>query len=124
MKRVREYSLAYLIGALGYTVLEILWRGYTHWSMTITGGACFLGFHIMNRKCRRAPLFKRCLFGCGIITALELIVGCVVNLIFKMKVWDYSGNRFNILGQICLGYSVLWFLLCIPLNKISKAISR
>ena len=30
-----------------------------------------------------------------------------------MNVWDYSGFPLNIMGQVCLLYSVLWGLLSI-----------
>ena len=31
----------FLIGGALYNLIEILWRGYTHWSMFIVGGLCF-----------------------------------------------------------------------------------
>jgi len=90
----------------------VLWRGYTHWSMFFVGGICFLfiGFiHTASRRC----LFIRC-FMCSLaITLTELISGYLVNLVLKMNVWDYSGYPYNLKGQICLLYSVLWGLLSI-----------
>ena len=44
------------------------------------------------------------------ITALEFVTGCVVNLWLGWGVWDYSGLPGNIMGQICLQYTVLWVL--------------
>ena len=35
--------LIFSIGACGYGLIEILWRGYTHWSMLGAGGLSFLG---------------------------------------------------------------------------------
>lgn len=49
--------------------------------------------------------------GAIIITALEFIVGVIVNLILKWNIWDYSMLPFNILGQISLPFSLIWFLL-------------
>ena len=37
-KRLREYLGLFLLGAAGYSLLEVLWRGYTHWTMGVTGG--------------------------------------------------------------------------------------
>ena len=31
-------ALLLLAGALGYGLLEISWRGWTHWSMLLSGG--------------------------------------------------------------------------------------
>ena len=54
---------------------------------------------------------KQMAIGAIIITALEFIVGVIVNLILKWNIWDYSMLPFNILGQISLPFSLIWFLL-------------
>lgn len=41
-------------------------------------------------------------------------VGCIVNLWLGWDVWDYSGMVFNILGQVCLAYWMLWVALSLP----------
>ena len=46
-----------------------------------------------------------------IITVLELITGFIVNIWLKMDIWDYSHLPYNFKGQICLLYSVFWFLI-------------
>ena len=38
----KEASVIFVVGEIGYSLLEILWRGYTHWTMSLTGGLCFL----------------------------------------------------------------------------------
>ena len=106
----------FLIGAIGYSIIEILWRGYTHWTMSLTGGICFLLIYMIFTKYNYMPIIAKCLLGTAVITTMELIVGCVVNLYLKWNVWDYSGYHYQLFGQICLFYSVMWFLLCIPLS--------
>ena len=32
----------FLIGSFGYGSLELLWRGFTHWTMALTGGLAYL----------------------------------------------------------------------------------
>ena len=54
------------------------------------------------------PLVVKCLFGAITITVLEFIAGCIVNLWLGWGVWDYSGMMFNLFGQICLPFSLLW----------------
>ena len=51
-------------------------------------------------------------------TILELVTGFVMEKVFKHKWWDYSGERFNLGGYICLKFSVIWGLACVALVKI------
>ncbi len=111
---------AFSIGASGYPLIEILYRGSSHWTMSITGGLCFLFFHRFNRKHFNTKWWKKCFVGTFIITSMELVVGLIVNRLLGMKVWDYSDQPHNFMGQICLLYSTFWFLLSIPLCGISK----
>ncbi len=37
-----EYICVFLSGGIIYSFIEVAWRGYTHWSMTIAGGICFI----------------------------------------------------------------------------------
>ena len=112
MRKLTEWMTVFLIGGALYSMLEILWRGYTHWSMTITGGICFAALYALHVYGTAMPFFLRCLLGAVSITAAELAAGCIVNLWLGWEVWDYSGVRGNLLGQICLPFSVLWLLLC------------
>ena len=111
--------MIFSIGAVLYTVTEILWRGHSHWTMTITGGLCALLIHLTNRRMQGKRLVWRCLAGSGIITAMEFTVGCLVNLVLGWNVWDYSSMPFNIMGQVCLLYSIMWFFISIPAIALS-----
>ena len=93
-------------GGAGYGLLEILYRGVTHISMLFLGGACFC----MLCKLAQAPLhlLQKSLMGGGIITALEYLTGCVVNLWLGLDVWDYSEEIFQLQGQICIRFFALW----------------
>ena len=42
------------------------------------------------------------------LSAMEYITGYLCEKIFRLKLWDYSGNRFNINGRVCLLYSFYW----------------
>lgn len=76
-------------------------------------GAVLLEF-LCNGVFYALPLFVRCLLGAVILTLIEFTVGCVVNLGMGKKVWDYSDCPCQILGQVCLLYSVLWAVLSLP----------
>ena len=108
----------FAIGAVGYEALEVLWRGNSHWTMGLAGGTCLLTFYRMWRYIKDLPVWRKCAIGAGVITGVEFCFGVVVNLVLKWNVWDYSGMRFNILGQVCALYTGLWFLLCIPVMKL------
>ncbi len=118
-----ERICALLAGGVVYGIIEMMWRGYTHWSMVIAGGCCFLILHLLNGRMRGKKLVLRCFVGCGVITAVELAVGIAVNLWLRLDVWDYSGMAGNILGQICPLFSLMWFLICIPAYGFSSAVS-
>lgn len=113
--QVEKYLILFLIGALVYPFIEMLWRGYTHSTMAIVGGIglCFV-YYADGQMRGRAGLLVRAIL-CGvIITVIEFVAGCVLNLWLGLGVWDYSSSPFNILGQVCLGYTVLWMTLCVP----------
>ena len=93
-------------GGAGYVGLELLWRGRSHISMFLAGGACFLLLGGLNKARPRLPLAIRCLVGAGIITAVELVAGMAANRSYQ--VWDYRRLPMNFMGQICLPYSLLW----------------
>ena len=114
----------FVLGGAGYGLIEILWRGKTHWSMFLTGGLCFLALFRLFEKAENFSLRVKCLAGGGVITAFEFISGCIFNRLFKLKVWDYSDYRFNFKGQICVLYSFLWTMLCIPVSLLCKKMRR
>lgn len=53
----------------------------------------------------------QCIIGGAIITAVEFVSGCIINLWLGWAVWDYSNMPLNLLGQICLPFSLLWVLI-------------
>ena len=105
----KENWLAFGLGAVGYPLLEMLWRRRTHVSMAVAGGICFSLLYRIHL--RERPLLTRCLAGALSITAVELMTGLIVNRLLHLRVWDYSRDRFHLLGQVCLRYTFYWFAL-------------
>lgn len=99
MKKLRPLIL-FGIGGLIYVLIELIARGRSHWSMFIVGGLAFFLIGCINEKCRKMPLVRQMLIGAIVITALEFVCGCIVNLWLGWNVWDYSNMPFNLLGQI------------------------
>ena len=106
-----EFPILFLIGGFIYGALEIIAKGDTHFSMFIVGGLCFVLIDKLNKN---MPLISRMFAGAVIITALEFISGCVVNIWLKLNVWSYSHLPLNIMGQVCLLFTVIWFFLSLP----------
>lgn len=102
--------ILFLIGGGIYYLLEVLWRGYSHWTMFILGGACFVIMGLLNeyKFSWNDSLIKQSIISAFIITIFEFLVGCVVNLWLGWHVWDYSELPCNVLGQICLYMSFAW----------------
>ena len=107
-----RHLILFAVGGLTYVSIEFIYRGYTHWSMLILGGLCFTAVGEINEFLPwDTPLWIQMLISSIIITALEFICGCVVNIWLGLNVWDYSNLPFNIMGQVCLPFSIMWFFL-------------
>lgn len=96
--------------------------------------------HFVNRGFLRAPMLP--LYGTGAVvmlwvsipvrgnlvltyiagvigaTALEYVVGVGMEALFKMKYWDYSDQKFNFQGVICLSSSIAWGFLTLLLTEV------
>ena len=118
---IRE-GLLLLVGGVGYYAIELAFRGRSHWSMALCGGICLSAIYHLNRRLRRRPLLLRACLGALIITAVEFCCGCIVNLSLGWRIWDYSRMPFQLLGQICLPFSLLWVALCLPVCAICSFI--
>ena len=105
--------ILFLIGGGIYYLLEVLWRGYSHWTMFILGGICFVIMGRLNEYKFKwnDSLIKQSIISACIITVFEFITGCIVNLWLGWHVWDYSELPCNLLGQICLYFFFVWILL-------------
>ena len=100
------------IGGIMYLIVELLWRGSSHWTMFLLGGACFLIIGLINEISRKnLPLLLQMAISAVIITVLEFVTGYIVNIRMGMNVWSYYDLPYNIMGQVCLLYSILWFFL-------------
>ena len=111
-KNLFKILILFIIGGGIYIGIELLYRGYTHWTMFILGGLCFVVIGLLNEKlCWETPLITQSLIGTAIITFLEYITGYIVNIKLGWNIWDYSNMLFNINGQVCLIFSFVWFFI-------------
>lgn len=111
-RQISKLPFLFGIGGGVYYLMEIMFRGYSHWSMAVLGGICFVLIGLLDAKYSlRFPVWAQMLASAGIITTLEFITGWLLNIKLGLNVWDYGAVPFNLMGQICLPFTILWFFL-------------
>ncbi len=55
--------------------------------------------------------------GCVGATLLELVTGIVMEALFKVRYWDYSNQKFNYKGHICLSSTIAWGFFTIGMTE-------
>ena len=100
------------MSGLGYGLLEVLWRGHTHWSMLLCGGLCLSLMYLVSSM--DIHFLLKVILSAAIITWVEFTAGCLINLRLGWQVWDYSYMPGNIMGQICPQFCLLWLGLSAP----------
>jgi len=110
MKTMKLFLL-FMAGGLIYGGVEIIHRGWTHVSMFIVGGICFVLIGSISFWRKDIPVTVRMLISAVMITLLELISGLILNVSWGLNVWDYSNEPLNFMGQICLHASAIWVFL-------------
>ena len=124
MKKFLKNLLIFSIFGLTYGLIEILWRGYTHPSMVILGGICGLIIGLLNEKSRNINPLIQMILGMIIITSFEFITGYILNIQLGLGIWDYSNMRYNVMGQICPQFSIVWFFLSYAIVYIDDFIRK
>lgn len=112
LKKFCKIICVFIAGAFIYMSLEILWRGFTHWTMGVVGGLCTVLIGLINEYFPKdTPLLVQAPIASLIITELEYISGYILNIYLGLNIWDYSQIPLNVDGQVCLPASLLWMLL-------------
>ena len=115
-KMIQNYlfkeSFLFIVGGIIYYLIEVIARGWSHWSMFLLGGLCFIIIGLLNELYEwETPFQNQCLLGSIVITILEFVTGVIVNVCAGWNVWDCSDRPFNLMGQICLQNSIYWIFL-------------
>lgn len=95
-----------------------MWRKRTHWTMMLAGGISLIIIYLLSGLRIINSITIKSILCSLIITFLELIIGSITNLKYKLNIWDYSGCKYNYKGQICLKYSIYWSILSFISIKI------
>ena len=101
-KRVSEIVFLIAAGGSTYYLIEIWFRGFSHWTMFVLHWSEPMWIQII-----RAVLF---------LTSLEFMTGIICNKWLKIGIWDYRDQPFQLCGQICLPFMVMFSgLLCLAI---------
>lgn len=121
IKSFLEYFILWCVGGSVYFLMEIFWRNFvnsagstptsSHWSMIFLGGFLFILIGLCNQHyiTWNMNIFYQMFICMLVITVGEFIAGCIINLWLRWNVWRYE--HFDILGQICIPYMILWYFL-------------
>ena len=96
--------MVFWIGAVGYPLIELAWRGRTHAAMALAGGLSASLLHRVSKTDR--PLWQQSLLGGLAITGIEYGIGILFNR--RYRIWDYRRMPLNIQGQICVPFTAAW----------------
>ncbi len=96
--------MVFLLGAIGYPLIELAWRRRTHPAMALAGGLAALALRRISKTNR--PLRHQALLGGLSITGIEYAIGKLFNR--RYRIWDYRNVPFNVHGQICLPFTLVW----------------
>lgn len=117
MKKILKPVILFSIGGGIYISIEIIYRFLmdrppTHWAMYVLGGLAFFIIGELNEHIAwEIPFWIQDFIGTAVVLLFEFVFGCVLNLWLGLDIWDYSNLPFNILGQICLPFALIWAVL-------------
>ncbi|KZL91490.1 putative ABC transporter permease [Clostridium magnum] len=113
-----------LIGVQGISKWSLC--GWTSLWMFPIGGFCAVIIGSFNDKPAyyNLKMWQQVIMGGSFIIAVELLTGLFLNAYLNLNVWDYSQDKFNFMGQICLQNSILWYFLSIIVIWLDDVLSH
>lgn len=127
MRRWSDLALHAIFGLIAggiYLLIELAWRGYTHWTMLPLAAVIFVCAGVLDERENPPPFWGQVVIGTGIATALEFAAGLILNLWLGLGIWDYSHMAGNILGQICPQFTLAWAVLMAVSIKLENAMHK
>ncbi len=123
LKKMIIYIVKMLFGGGIYFLMELLYRGYSHWTMFVLGGICFMFCGLVHQiSGGRISVWQEMVWCMIIITTLEFACGIIVNGVYGLSVWDYSRMPLQVLGQICVPFMFIWYIISYPAILLNKAL--
>lgn len=103
-----------------YLLIELAWRGRTHWTMLPLAAIIFVCAGILDERENQPSLPMQIVIGTVIATVLEFVAGLIINVWLGLGVWDYSTKPGNIMGQICPQFTLAWAFLMFVSIKLEN----
>jgi len=126
MQEIYTLFIYYIIYSFIGWVLESLYKSILQKKLVNSGFLAGPFCHIygygalimyLSLKDVTSNIFILFIYGMVALSVFEYIVGLFLELVFKTKYWDYSNNKFNIDGRVCLLNSFYWGILGIIFMK-------
>jgi len=127
---MKKISLLFILMGIFYVFIEVSWTSLIQipvqgfrlvgssslWMMVVGGflGVIVGGFNQLNWVRKTFNVFWQSIVGATVITSIEFLSGLFLNVLCGFNIWDYSSFPLNILGQVCLPMSFVWFCI-VPL---------
>lgn len=89
----------FAMGGTAYLALEIAWRGTTHWTMFLAGGACLCALDALGRLPLPTPLLAG--IGAVGVSVLELGTGLACRRLLHVEVWGITARNGATLPGLC-----------------------
>lgn len=123
-----EYLFLYCFCATGGWCVEFIYRGFRHRKVVNPGfltGCCLplygvggmilyflsgLKLRVMPNEFLRVAVIL--IAAVAVMTLIELLGGLIAVEIFRVRLWDYSGEWMNFRGLICPKFTLFWGLIC------------
>lgn len=112
--RIAKCYMLFSVGFCTYSIIEVLFRGYTYFTMGVAGGVIFLILDQINNiiPWELDLLLQGCI-GSLVITMLEFIIGSLCIMYGWPRMWDYSEIPLNYRGIICVPFSLIWIIVSV-----------
>lgn len=125
MNKLIRNLLMFILGCAFYTLVEMLWRGYSFRLMSLSGGLIFVVGGTLNDKFSwKLDLLLQCGIISVMVTLLEAIVGNIDYYFLHLNMWDYSNLHYQYFnGKISLLFSMIWFFMGFAVIFVHDAIT-
>ena len=113
-KIIIPYSVIFLVSGFIYTMLELMWRGRTHWTMFLCAGLCGLVMANINNNLLEfnTDFLEQVFVSALCCTTFEFLFGIIFNGDFS--IWDYRGlwGTIHVLGdQVNILFFGIWIII-------------
>ncbi len=86
-------------------------------------GFASVTIYYINLSLSKVPFILKLPIWFMLATFIEYITSFILEKIFSTKLWDYSNEKFNFHGRVCLKFSIYWTILCLFALYIAQPIA-